>query len=1195
MPQPVFAPVPAQFNFPKSEEEILRFWAENGIYHQSLEQRKDAPPFIFYEGPPTANGLPHPGHCLTRTVKDVFPRYQTMAGRRCKRKAGWDTHGLPVEIEVCKELGIMDGGKAAIEAFGVEAFNKKCLESVFRYTKEWEDLTHRLGFWVDLPEAYVTYHQSYVESVWWALKTLFDKGLLYQGHKVVWWWAQGGTALSAGEVGEGYRETDDPAITVKFRLTKESVNKLGLTSPDREGEGIGEADVFLLAWTTTPWTLSSNCALAVGEEVDYVVARHKDEYFILAATLTEKYDLKPEDVVKTLQGRELVGLRYTPVFKYSEPQPIAGANTTQPFRCWTVIPGDFVTLDQGTGIVHCAPAFGEDDYRVCKENNIGFLCFVKPDGTFDERVSDHDPNPHDPKPLAGMFCKSADKAIIHLLKNQGALVKHDQYRHPYPFCPRAENDPLIQYARKSWFIRTQQFKEQFLQNNAQIGWQPEHIQEGRFGDFLRNNIDWALSRERYWGTPLPIWVCEQTGQMEAVGSYEELLQKPGVQGVEVWMNAKKANPELSEHLKVHKPYIDAITYDSPFVPRGTGVPPVISTSAETGSAANHTDTGKMPGPHARMRRVSEVIDCWFDSGCMPFAQWGYPQTPHSAAKLTANFPADFISEALDQTRGWFYSLLAISTMLFKDCQFPIANCQLENKVSGSLQQSTIANRQSPIAYPHPFRNCICLGLLLGEDGLKLSKRKKNYKEPGYLFDHYGADALRWSLLAGQPPTASVRFTERGVEEALREFLIRWYNVYSFFVIYANLDGFDPHVSGRACPGDWSAPTRGRPLTESGYARPVTQRCELDRWMLSELQATIQNVRSALDHYDPYTAANAISSFVDALSNWYVRRSRPRFWAYGWNQDKRDAYDTLYECLVTLARLAAPFVPFFAETTWQNLVRRANPGAPSSVHLADYPQMDASKLDRDLMAEMAIVREVVSTGLSARASTKLKVRQPLSLVELVVADGQNVQRLQRHQDLVLDELNVKRMEFTVEPQKYVNYEVRPNFKALGPKLGKKLPMVKAALAQADGGALYREMQSGQITLSLADGEQVELTGSEVEVRLNAKPGFSAAQGAHAVVILATEITPELKREGLARELIHALQAIRKDLDLPYDARLAIAVETADAELQQMLDEHRSVITHEVLANSLVTGRLDGVEGRETNLEDRKVMLFVKTVG
>ncbi|MFM1922020.1 MAG: hypothetical protein RLZZ303_3654, partial [Candidatus Hydrogenedentota bacterium] len=902
MSQNVFDPVPSPMNFSAAEKEIIRFWKEHDTYHKSLEQRKGCTPFVFFEGPPTANGKPHPGHCLTRTIKDIFPRYKTMDGYYCERKAGWDTHGLPVEIEVCKDLGIIDGGKEAIEAFGVAEFNRTCIESVFRYKREWEEMTDRIGFWVDLEQAYVTFHQSYVESVWWALKTLFDRGLLYQGHKVVWWWAQGGTALSSGEVGEGYRDTDDPAITVGLNLPLESTRHLGLS----------HAPTRLLVWTTTPWTLSSNCAAAVGEDIEYAIVKEtlEDEshrFSILASALVEKYFGENADVLRTVHGRDLVGLAYEPLFAYDTPRQLESDATSE--KHWVIAAGDFVDISTGTGIVHIAPAFGEDDYRLCKENGIGFLCFVKPDGTFDERVTDVDP--YDQKPIAGQFCKDADKGIIRVLKDKGALLKHEQYRHSYPFCPRADKDPLIQYARKSWFIRTSQFVKDFLANNHEVKWQPEHIRDGRFGNFLENNVDWALSRERYWGTPLPIWVCEETGKMECVSQYAELMAKPGVDGTQLWEEAKATNPDLSDHLKIHKPYIDAITYDSPF-------------------AAG-----------ARMRRVTEVIDVWFDAGSMPFAQWGYPHLPGSEEKLWSNFPADFISEAIDQTRGWFYALLAISTV-----------------VQGKTDKG----------WPHPFRNCVCLGHIMGEDGLKLSKRLKNYSEPALLFEKYSADALRWSFISKNPPTSSTRLAERLVEECQRELLVRWYNVFSFFVIYSNLDGFDPAGAPEDFLKNYTDKHGGAQTGTDGQAvyRPREARSELDRWILHELDRTVLDVRAAMDNYELNPAARSIVEFVDSLSNWYVRRSRARFWASGWSEDKADAYWTLYACLLDLSRMAAPFVPFFSEFTWRHLVKPLVPfGAPESVHLASYPDADASALDRELLAQMETTREVVTLGLNAR--------------------------------------------------------------------------------------------------------------------------------------------------------------------------------------------------------------------------------------
>ena len=1014
----MFEPLPAQFSFPDAEERVLQFWEEHDIFGQSLAIRRGAPRFVFYEGPPTANGLPHPGHCLTRAMKDLFPRYQTMCGKLVERKAGWDTHGLPVEVEVCKELGIHT--KDEIESYGVEKFIRKCIESVFRYTREWEQVTRRLGFWVNLEEAYVTFHQSYVESVWWSLKTLFDRGLLYQGHKVVWWWAQGGTALSAGEVGEGYRTVQDPAVYVRFPLTQECkallCSKLHAARGDKaELCPTDDARVSLLVWTTTPWTLVSNHFAAVGPDIDYALVRDTvtDEYLYVAAALVNtaatavKHKL---EVVGTCKGTDLVGLRYIPPFDcYHKTM----ANQTAPLKDggedylgWRVTLADFVTLDAGTGLVHEAPAYGEVDFNLLQDERKRFAGFdaipllnaVKPDGTFSDEA---------PEKYRGRWVKDCDKEIMQELKARGILYHQETIKHEYPFCPRSEDDPLIQYARKSWFVRTSQFKEEFLKNNAAIYWLPEHILEGRFGDFLRNNVDWALSRERYWGTPLPIWVCEQTGKMEAIGSYAELLAKPGVQGTEVWKQAKAADPTLPEHLKVHKPYIDAITYDSPFAKSEPGAPAT--------------------GPKPRMRRVPEVIDCWWDAGSMPFAQWGFPHVPSSVDTFVQRFPADFISEAIDQTRGWFYGLLAISTLLFTRgsvgvpparctagpgrrvtaafskrerilphweaggstylLTFRLATSELSpqerslildacrhwdtqrmllhaavvmpdhvhmlatplekepgvwwsiadlmhsiksftakevNKLraaAGIVWQREYFDRiirneldfnekwayvvgnpmrrglpedypwvwvepsHAPAdtgdrrdadaprrdddgpcpSYPHPYKTCIVLGHVMGEDGLKMSKRTKNYKEPGYIFEHYGADAMRWYFFSAQAPWTSVRFQEANIRDAQREFLVRLYNVFSFFNIYANIDGYDPGLGGPVCN-----------RSATGW-KPVPQRSELDRWIVSELQRTVRDVRADMDRFENYPAAGRLNDFVSALSNWYVRRSRDRFW------------------------------------------------------------------------------------------------------------------------------------------------------------------------------------------------------------------------------------------------------------------------------------------------------------------------------
>jgi isoleucyl-tRNA synthetase len=1104
----MFEPVRGKPDFPALETGIAAFWREHGTYRKSLEQRRGAPRFVFYEGPPTANGLPHPGHCLTRTIKDLYPRYRTMRGEFCERKAGWDTHGLPVEVEVCKALGIHS--KAEIEAYGVEPFIHRCQESVWRYMQEWESLTERIGFWIDLSDAYVTYHRAYVESVWWALAELFDRGLLYEGHKIVWWWPQGGTALSSGEVGQGYREVADPSVYVALPLL------------DDAG---GPTARSLVAWTTTPWTLPSNQFAAVRPDLEYVVLRAPEaadgaDYVVaepLAAALGERLKTTFE-VVDRLPGTALVGRRYLPPFDTFRPAHGGGHD-----RAWRVVAGDFVTTDSGTGIVHVAPAFGEVDYQVLlaeqsacgADAGPGLFNCVAPDGTFTDAF-----------PLgAGRFVKDCDRDIVRDLRTRGLLVHQEQYVHDYPFCWRAENDPLIQYPRQSWFIRTSRFREAMLANNAAIRWLPEHIRDGRFGNFLETNVDWALSRERYWGTPLPIWKCEATGRAEAVPSYAALLAKPGVAGTDVFAAAQAADPTLADDLRVHKPYIDAITYDSPFAPA------------------------------ARMRRVPEVIDCWFDSGAMPFAQWGWPHRGH--AEFATQFPADFISEAIDQTRGWFYSQLAISTLLFGD---------------RDGRDLPAGATPPPPDRPHPFRTCIVLGHMLGEDGQKMSKSRRNYREPAEIFDAYGADALRWFFLAGQPPWTSIRYSERAIRESVPEFLLRLWNVYTFFVIYARIDGFDPAAllpdPGRLEPADLA---RARGWT------PVADRGELDRWMLAEVDAAVAEIVERMDRYDHFGAAGRLSALVDAMSNWFVRRSRDRFWQPGRadaaspaDRDKLDAYWTLYETLLTVTRLAAPFVPFVTEALWRNLAVSGGGGAagvPESVHLTDYPRPQDGVADGDLLRRMALVREIASLGRAARAAAKLKVRQPLAKVEVILAETSPADAawIEDHAAIICDELNVKQFELCREPDRYITRSLQPDLKRLGPRLGKRLPQVREAIATADAAGLLAALsRDGRAGLRLADGEEVILERDDVLVRTTAREGWVAAESPLAVAVVASDLTPELVAEGLVREVVHAVQSRRKTLDLEFTDRIELGLSTESSVLREALESHLDYLAAETLA-------------------------------
>jgi len=1168
----MFRSVEGSVKFPALEAEVLKFWKSQGIYEKSLARRAGAPRFVFFEGPPTANGMPHPGHCLTRAIKDVFPRYRTMRGYLCERKAGWDTHGLPVEVEVCKELGIHS--KEEIEAFGIEPFIHRCQESVFRYMQEWERLTERLGFWVNLDEAYVTYHQSFVESVWWSLANLFDRGLLYQGHKIVWWWAQGGTALSSGEVGLGYREVADPSVYVRFPL----VDDAGKTT-----------DTSLLVWTTTPWTLPSNQFAAVHPDLEYsIVDDGHGGKLILAAALVETVLGKAGVEVKVLgttRGSELLGKRYIPPFDYyyksvGQKQGALKAGGAQ-HVAWRIVPAEFVTVDSGSGVVHQAPAFGEVDFDVLVAEQARFkdgegpqlICAVAPDGKFTAEAPDYQ----------GRWVKDCDKDISRELRGRGLLFHLEQYLHDYPFCWRADNDPLIQYPRRSWFVRTTQYKDHMLANNREINWLPEHIKEGRFGNFLESNVDWALSRERYWGTPLPIWVCEKTGKMEAISSYTELLGKRGVQGVDVWEKAKAANPNISEDLKVHKPYIDAVTYDSPF------------------------------SYGARMRRVPDVIDCWYDSGAMPFAQWGYPH--QGKEKFRQQFPADFISEALDQTRGWFYSQLAISTLLFSEEEGRNIHDLEYDKLEAN---SSLAPSPTPLApsYPHPFKNCIVLGLMLGEDGQKMSKSKRNYREPNEIFDKYGADALRWYFFANQPPWTSIRYSEQAIKDSIPEFLLRLWNVYSFFTIYANIDGFDPAKELTGGPHtepvkqvlieegrvDYGSPDKtanieqlaGSELAAARTYRPIEKRSELDRWILSELSATALAVTQRMDVYDNYAACAKITEFVDALSNWYVRRSRDRFWAEDKHSpDKLDAYWTLYECLLTTAKLVAPFVPFVAEAIWQNLaVTEFGGKVLSSVHLCDFPTGDKAVVDEQLSQRMRVVREIVSLGRAARMNASLKVRQPLAKVEVILVKREHQSWLEAHSALIAEELNVKLVEFAPRADQYITYTVLPDLKRLGPRLGKRLPALKGALAKADAAELLAQMESsGKVTLSLPDGP-VDLDSQDIQVRLQAKEGWAAAQGPDCVVVLSTELSPALVKEGHARELVHAIQTARKDTGCEYTERITVGIVTADEDLAAAATEFSDYIRGETLITTLSSAPIPGIDPIDLKIGGAIVNLYVK---
>jgi isoleucyl-tRNA synthetase len=1113
--QPRFGDLPPTLAL---EAEALALWERDHIYELGLKQAEGRPSFVFYEGPPTANGTPHNGHVLTRVIKDMVLRYRSMRGYRVPRRAGWDTHGLPVEVEVEKTLGIH--GKAAIEAYGIDKFARQCRDSVFRYTREWEDLTKRIGFWVDLEQAYVTFHRPYIESVWWALSELFRKGLLYRGHKVVWWWPQGGTALSAAEVGLGYKTVDDPAVTVCFPLAD-------------------DPKTSLLAWTTTPWTLPSNTAIAVNAEIDYAIVARGDQRFIIAEVLAGQ--VEGGTIERTVKGAELVGRRYIPPFDFAKPET---------GDAWRVIHAPFVTTDAGTGIAHEAPAFGEEDFQIARENGIGMLQLIAPDGCFVAGTGY----------LEGKFCKDADREIIRDLEQRGLLFAKATYRHEYPFCWRADSDPLIQYARPAWFIRTTARIQDALANNALVHWLPEHIKEGRFGDFLRNNVDWALSRERYWGTPLNIWICDACKAEEAPPSTAEIRAR----------NPDAFDKSVDEVLQVHRPWIDHVTFP----------------------CAQCAGT---------MRRVPEVIDVWFDSGCMPFAQWGFPHKNRDG--FFGEYPADFITEAVDQTRGWFYSLLMIGTLLFDD-------------------ETCARLGMAPPGLPRPFRTCAVLGHVGDASGQKESKSKGNYTPPDLVlrgemtltvapdaslargalgmkqaqvknlnltqdermtavgaggrtlplkvveadikvretvhmhpddiaalglagtvelrapFEPLGADSFRW-LFSSTSPWTNTRLSLAALREGQREFLMRLRNVYNYFQIYANLLGFDPA-------------TRARP--------PVAERDLLDRWILHELSALTGRMTASMDAYVMHDAARDVQDFVEGLANWYVRRSRRRFWEEG--PATENALWTLYEVLSTVSRLIAPFVPFQAEIMYQRL--GAGRPAARSVHLTAFPEADATAWAPELAADMALVRELASLGLQARNMIGVKISQPLRRLEIVLAQPARAERLKPLLPLLADEVTVREVHFAEDADRFVEFRVKPNFRTLGPRLGKQMKACADAVAKLPASEARQQALAGALTVHLPSGP-VTLGAEDVMIEVKARDTFGAAGSAAAVVALSSEIDDDLKQEGLMRDIVRRIQGLRKERELGYSDRIALKLGVGP-ELRRAAERFKTYICDETLATA-----------------------------
>ena len=997
------------------EKEIANLWTARNVIKKNFDMNQDGEYFTFYDGPPTANGRPHVGHVLTRVMKDIIPRYKVMKGYKVIRKAGWDTHGLPVELEIEKKLGI--SGKEQIEEYGVEKFVKECKESVFTYVSMWEKMTNQIGYWVDMENPYVTYHNPYIESVWWALKQMWDKGLLYEGHKVMPYCPRCGTALSSHEVAQGYKDVKDLTCIAKFKV-------------------VGEENKYILAWTTTPWTLPSNLALCINKAYTYIEAKVGDEVYVLAKDLADKVLGEEYEIVREFKGEELLGTKYEQLMPFGKVEGNA----------FEVIHGDYVTLSDGTGIVHIAPAYGEDDSLVAKANGITFINLVDREGRFVEEVT----------PWAGKFVKKCDESICKWLEENNKLFKSERHMHSYPHCWRCDT-PLLYYPKESWFVAMTKLRDKLLENNNKINWYPDNIRTGRFGKFLENVIDWGISRDRYWGTPLPIWECE-CGHKECIGSIEELKNK----GINV-----------PEDIELHKPYIDAVHLNCP-------------------------ECGK------EMERVKEVIDCWFDSGSMPFAQLHYPF--ENKELFEQNYPAQFISEAVDQTRGWFYTLLAISTAVFDR---------------------------------NPFENCIVLGHVLDKKGLKMSKSKGNVVDPFTVLDSQGADATRWHFYTASAPWLPTRFSVDDVGEAGRKFMGTLWNVYSFYVLYAELDQFNPLQ----------------------YSDFVSENV-MDKWIMSKLNTLVKDVDSMLDSYQITQAALAIEDFTDELSNWYVRRNRGRYWTQELTDDKIGAYVTLYRVLTTVIKVAAPFVPFITENIYQNLVVGLDKNAEESIHLCKWPEVDEKAIDKELEKEMDLAYTIVKLGRSARNGANIKNRQPLSKM-LVSTDS-----LPRYyDDIITDELNIKEVEFGADLSTHVNFEIKPNLPVLGKAYGKLIPAIRKEIAARNQMELAQTIQNGGVVVINIDGNEIELNKENLLVTMQGLEGYAFAGEGSIGVVLDTNITDELREEGHVREMISKIQNMRKDKGFEVADKIKLYVADNDM-LLDIVKKYAEVIKKETLTQEIV---------------------------
>ena len=1049
----MYQKVDTNLNFVDREKKVEEFWKENHIFEKSMENRKEGETYTFYDGPPTANGKPHIGHVLTRVIKDMIPRYRTMKGYMVPRKAGWDTHGLPVELEVEKKLGL--DGKEQIEEYGMEPFIKQCKESVWKYKGMWEDFSSTVGFWADMEHPYVTYYDDYIESEWWALKEIWNKKLLYKGFKIVPYCPRCGTPLSAQEVSQGYKTVKERSAVVRFKV-------------------VGE-DAYFLAWTTTPWTLPSNVALCVNPDETYCKVKAADGYtYYMAEALLDKVlgkfakeeGEKAYEVLETYKGTDLEYKGYEPLFACA-----GEAAAKQKKKAHFVTCDTYVTMSDGTGIVHIAPAFGEDDSRIGRNYDLPFVQFVDGQGNLTKET-----------PYAGVFVKKADPMVLTDLDKEGKLFDAPKFEHEYPHCWRCDT-PLIYYARESWFIKMTAVKDDLIRNNNTINWIPESIGKGRFGDWLENVQDWGISRNRYWGTPLNIWQCE-CGHMHSVGSRQELFEMSG--------------DERAKTVELHRPYIDEITL-------------------------------KCPECGGEMHRVPEVIDCWFDSGAMPFAQHHYPF--ENKELFEQQFPANFISEAVDQTRGWFYSLLAESTLLF-------------NKA--------------------PYKNVIVLGHVQDENGQKMSKSKGNAVDPFDALNKYGADAIRWYFYINSAPWLPNRFHGKAVVEGQRKFMSTLWNTYAFFVLYADIDNFDP----------------------TKYELNYDQLPVMDKWLLSRLNTTVQAVDNDLANYKIPEAARALQEFVDEMSNWYVRRSRERFWAKGMEQDKINAYMTLYNALVTIAKTAAPMIPFMTEDMYQNLVRSVDKDAPESIHLCDFPTVNEAWIDKDLEADMKELLEIVVLGRACRNTANIKNRQPIGTMYVKAEKKMG----EFYTDIIADELNIKEVKFADDVESFISYSFKPQLRTVGPKYGKLLGGIKQALTDIDGTAAMKELRGNGVLKLDINGNDVELTEEDLLIETAQTEGYVSESDGETSVVLDTNLTPELIEEGFVREIISKIQTMRKEAGFEVMDKIKVYAHGND-KIQEVMKAHEDEIKSEVLADEMVLGETDGYV-KEWNINKETVTMGVK---